>query len=239
MEILRVFFNIVLYRPVINSLVVLYEYLPGHDLGVAIIVLTCVIKILLFPLSLKSIRSQKALQEIQPKIKEIQKNFKNNKKEQARAIMELYEREEINPFSGCLPLLIQLPILIALFLVLKNISFDSGTIESWVFYSFVTPPSEINPMFLGVVDLTNSSKILALLAGTLQFFQSKMIAPKSFSKKTDDFSQIMQKQMLYLFPVMTVIILWKLPAAIGLYWITSSLFSIGQQYLAFKPRRNV
>jgi len=239
MEILKFFFNTALYKPILNSLVFLYEYLPGHDFGVAIIVLTCVIKVLLFPLSLKSIVSQKATQEIQPKIKEIQNKFKNDKEKQAKAIMELYKKEKINPFSGCLPLLIQLPILIALFLVLKNMSFNSDSINPALFYSFIPAPSHINPMFLGVVNLTTPSVVLAVIAGIVQFFQSKMITPKNISKKTDDFSQIMQKQMLYLFPIMTIIILWKLPAAIGLYWITSSLFSIGQQYLAFKPRQNV
>jgi len=239
MEILRAFFNIILYRPIINSLVLLYNYLPGHDFGVAIIALTCIIKIVLFPISLKSIKSQKALQEIQPQIKEIQKKFKEDKEKQAKAIMELYKKKEINPFSGCLPLLIQLPILIALFLVLKNISFDSGSIEPSLLYSFVTPPSEINPMFLGIIALTNPSKSLALLAGVFQFLQSKMVEPRSSSRKIEDFSQAMQKQMTYIFAFMTVVILWQLPAAIGLYWLTSTIFSIGQQYLIFHHQKNV
>ena len=212
MEILRAFFNIILYRPIINSLVLLYNYLPGHDFGVAIIFLTLFVKTIL---------------------------FKEDKEKQAKAIMELYKKKEINPFSGCLPLLIQLPILIALFLVLKNISFDSGSIEPSLLYSFVTPPSEINPMFLGIIALTNPSKSLALLAGVFQFLQSKMVEPRSSSRKIEDFSQAMQKQMTYIFAFMTVVILWQLPAAIGLYWLTSTIFSIGQQYLIFHHQKNV
>ena len=237
MEILITAFNTILYRPLFNALVLLYEYLPGNDFGIAIIVLTCIIRLLLYPSTLKSVKSQKALQEIQPKIKEIQNKFKNNKAEQAKATMELYRREKISPFSGCLPLLLQLPILIALFLVLRNLSGNSDSISMDLFYSFVPYSGSINSMFLGFLNLTKPSSVLAILAGITQFFQTKMVAPKT-SKAGGDFSQIMQKQMLYFFPILTILILWRLPSAIGLYWMTTALFSIGQQYLAFKPEND-
>lgn len=238
MEILTLAFNSVLYRPIFNALVLLYQYLPGHDFGVAIIVLTCAIRLLLYPSTLKSIRSQKALQEIQPKIKEIQEKFKDRKDEQAKAMMELYKREKINPLSGCLPLLIQLPILIALFWVLRNLTGNSDAVDSNLFYSFVSPPGKINTMFLGVLDLTIASPVLAVLAGIFQFFQTKMISSKNKAAKgKNDISQMMQKQMLYFFPIFTILILWRLPSAIGLYWLTTSLFSIAQQHFAFKPKK--
>ena len=104
MSFLTLAFNTILYRPLFNALLLLYEYLPGQDFGVAIIVLTCIIRLALYPSTLKSIKSQKALQEIQPKIKEIQTKFKHKKEEQGRAMMELYKKEKINPLSGCLPL---------------------------------------------------------------------------------------------------------------------------------------
>lgn len=234
-------FNIILYRPLFNALVFLYEYLPGHDFGVAVIVLTIIIRVILYPLMVKSIKSQKALSDLQPKIQEIQNKYKNEKEKQAKEMMVLYQKEKINPFGGCLPLLLQLPILIALFRV-----FQQGLQpESMVhLYSFMPDPGTINQTFLGIVDLAMPSLGLAFLAGITQFFQSKMIIPqqKKFSAgqtsktKTPDFSQIMQKQMLYFFPIFTVFILWRLPAAIGIYWIITALFSIGQQYLIFKPQ---
>lgn len=239
MSFLTIAFNTALYRPIFNALVLLYQYLPGHDFGIAIIVLTCTIRLLLYPSTLKSIRSQKALQELQPKIKEIQAKLKGNKEEQAKAMMRLYKEEKINPMSGCLPLLIQLPILIALFWVLRNLTGDVDTIDPNLFYSFVSRPGEINTTFLGVMNLTVAYPALAILAGAFQFIQSKMIVSKNKpSKSSGDFSQMMQKQMLYFFPIFTVLILWKLPSAIGLYWITTSLFTIGQQHLAFKSKQD-
>lgn len=235
-DILRIAFHSALYRPVFNALVLIYNFLPGHDLGIAIIVLTCIIRILLHPSTLKSLKSQKALQELQPKIKEIQDKFKKDKGEQGKAMMELYKKEKINPLSGCLPVLFQLPILIALFLVLKGLAGSSNSLDPSLFYSFVPFLKEVNPSFLGVVNLTTPCYVLAVAAGIFQFFQTKMITGnnKTSSKKSGDFSQVMQKQMLYLFPVFTIIILWRLPSAIALYWMTTSLFSIGQQYIAFK-----
>ena len=237
MEFLNLIFQTILYRPIFNALISLYQYLPGHDFGVAIIVLTCITRLLLYPSTLRSIKSQKAIQEIQPKIKEIQAKFK--KEEQAREMMALYKKEKINPLSGCLPLLIQLPILIALFLVIRNLSF--GEIDGNIIYSFLPNPGQINHMFLGIMNLTQASPYLAVLAGILQFFQSKMMTPKikSSSKNKNDISQMMQKQMLYFFPFFTVLILWGFPSAIGLYWITTIIFSIGQQHLVIKSDKNL
>jgi len=230
-------FNTILYQPLLNALILLYSYLPGHDFGIAILALTCIIRILLFPSTLKSIKAQRALQAIQPKIKEIQDKYKGSKDQQAKAMMELYKEEKISPLSGCLPMLLQLPILIALFLVFRDLAGNLGSIDKSLFYSFVPYSGEINIMFLGRLNLTEPSSILAFLAGISQFFQMKMINPqKSSSGKKSDFSQVMQKQMLYMFPLFTVLILWKLPSAIGIYWLTTSLFSVGQQYLASRSK---
>jgi len=229
-------FNVVLYRPLFNALVFLYEYLPGHDFGIAIIVLTIIIRFLLYPLMTQSIRSQKVLSGLQPKIQEIQSKYKDDKEKQGRAMMELYQREKINPLGGCLPLLIQLPILIALYQVFWK-GFQPEQLKN--LYSFVHFSGQINPLFLGIVNLDQPSVFLAVLAGVTQFIQTKMMTPKT--KKTEgkkdqmgQFSEIMQKQMLYILPLFTVFILWRLPAALAVYWILTALFSIGQQYLIFK-----
>jgi YidC/Oxa1 family membrane protein insertase len=228
-------FNLILYQPLFNALLLLYQYLPGHDFGVAVILLTVLIRLILYPLMVQSIRAQKVLSELQPKIQEIQQKFKDDKEKQTREMMALYQREKINPFGGCLPLLVQLPILFALYRVFwKGFQVE----ELSKLYSFVPRPEMINPTFLGIIDLAKPSLILAILAGILQFIQTKMVTPKTQTKKdkTSQFSEMMQKQMLYFFPIFTVFILWRLPAAIGVYWVVTTLFSIGQQYLIYKPR---
>jgi len=234
-------FKIILYQPLFNALILLYIYLPGHDFGVAVIVLTVIIRIILYPLMVQSIKSQKILSELQPKIQGIQQQFKDDKEKQTRAMMELYQKEKINPFGGCLPLLIQFPILIALYQVFWR-GLQPGAMRH--LYGFTPNPGAIDPTFFGFINLAEPSLWLAFLAGILQFFQSKMLTPHQSKLGTgqapknknqmNQFSNTMQKQMLYFFPIFTVFILWKLPSAIGLYWIITSLFSIGQQYLIFK-----
>jgi YidC/Oxa1 family membrane protein insertase len=222
-------FNLILYQPLFNVLILLYQYLPGHDLGIAVIILTVLIRLLLYPLMARAIKSQKVLADLQPKIQEVQERFKNDKEKQAKEIMGLYQKEGINPLGGCLPLLIQMPILLALFRVFMTFKDGLGNAQSAILYSFV-PFSGLpeEPMFLGLLNLAQPSLILAVLAGVCQFIQTKAISPK-----VKKFSGAMQKQMLYFFPVFIFFILLRLPAAIGLYWVVTALFSIGQQYLVF------
>lgn len=229
-------FNLILYKPLFNVLILFYQYLPGQDFGIAIILLTILIRILFYPLGAKAIKSQKVLQDLQPKIQDIQKKYKGDREKQTRAMMELYQKEKINPFSGCLPLLIQLPILIALYQVFRRGLVSEEMIN---LYYFVPNPGQIDPTFFGIMNLAQPSLVLAILAGVFQFIQTKMVAPKTSKIKKGEgqmaqFSGMMQKQMLYFFPIFTVLILWRLPAAIGLYWIITALFSIIQQRLIFK-----
>lgn len=237
MDFLISIFNVFLYQPLFNALVFLYQFLPGKDFGIAIISLTLVIRIALYPLMLKSIRSQKALSELQPRIQEVQQKYKNDKEQQAKEIMALYQKEKINPFGGCFPLLIQLPILIALYRVFwRGMSPEAMS----YLYSFVPNPGEINPTFLGLINLAEPNLALAFLAGICQFFQTKMMMsknkkPTGAKGQMSQFADVMQKQMLYFFPLFTVFILWKLPSAIGLYWLIIALFSILQQYLVLRP----
>jgi len=230
------FFYIILYQPLFNGLVFLYNYVPGHDFGIAIILLTVIIRIILYPVSVKAINSQRGLQKLQPKMQEIQNKYKNDKEKQAKEILDLYKKEKINPFSGLLLALIQVPILIALYQV-----FWSGLNpkELAVLYSFVLNPGQINPLFLHIINLAKPNMVFAILAGVTQYFQTKMLLPQNSTSavgknKSADMSQAMQKQMVYFMPVFTVMILFNLPSALGLYWTISGLFSIIQQYLIFK-----
>ena len=223
-------FNLIFYQPLLQALILLYKYLPGHDFGVAVIALTVLIKLALYPLGVKGIRSQKALQELQPRIKEIQNRLKDDKAKQTKEVMELYKKEKVNPFSGLLLLLVQLPILFALFRVFSKGFEGMG---------------EINTTFFGFMDLADKSTILVILAGLAQFWQAKTQAPASIPLRgtsagkpsAPDFSSMMQKQMLYFFPLFTVFILWKMPAAIALYWLVTTLFTIGQQYIILKKKK--
>lgn len=226
-------FTVFLYNPLFNALVLLYLYIPGRDFGIAVIVLTIIIRIILYPLMVKSLKSQKTLAELQPKLQEIQEKHKNDKEKQTKEMMALYKREKINPFGGCLPLLIQFPILIALYRVFYS---GLGMNTMHHLYGFVPNPGTINTGFLGLINLSQPSIALAVIAGIVQFFQSKTMTPptaKPQQKKDQmsQFSDIMQKEMLYFFPVLTVFILWRLPSAIGLYWVITGIFSIYQQYL--------
>ena len=231
-------FNFILYQPLFNALIGLYEYFPGRDFGIAVIILTLLIKVALYPLGSLSIRAQKNLSQLQPKIQELQKKYKNDKEKLVKETLELYKREKINPFSGFLPLLVQLPILIALFQVFWR---GFGPEQIIHLYGFLPNPGEINPFFLGLVNLSSPNIVLAFFAGVAQFWQTKMLSPKSEpnpAQKQGNFQQLMQRQMLYFLPIFTVLILWRLPSAIGLYWLVTSFFTIAQQYLILGSKSN-
>jgi len=233
MDLIITIFNEALYRPLFNGLVWFYNVIPGHDLGIAIIALTVLIRFILYPLSKKAIRSQKAMAKLQPEIKEIRKKYKD-KQEQAKAMMDLYKKYKINPLSGCLPILIQFPILIALYRVFFT-GLDPQKLNG--LYSFISQPDSLNPMFLGIVDLSQRSIVLAVLAGLFMFIQAKMIMPQKMAKQGDglkigslDFSSLMGQQMTYFMPLITIFIAWSLPAALPLYWIVITVFGIIQQH---------
>ncbi|MCL5010780.1 MAG: YidC/Oxa1 family membrane protein insertase [Patescibacteria group bacterium] len=233
------FFYYILYQPLLNGLVWLYNYLPGHDFGLAIIVLTLLVKVILHPLSIKGLKSQQELAELQPKIKELQKKHSGDLQQQNKAVMELYKKHKVNPFSGCLPLLIQLPILIALYQVfLEGIKPD---VLPTLLYPFVADPGQINNVFLGFLNLHSTGFIvgLAVLSGIAQFVQGKMAAKTSAAGNTSaagmaNFGKMMQTQTVYFFPLLTIFIVWKFGSAIGLYWLVSTLFSIGEQCIINK-----
>lgn len=226
-------FNILLYQPLFNALIFIYNIMPLRDFGLAVIVLTLTIKLLLYPLGTMSIKAQKAMQDLQPKIKEIQEKFKQDKARQAKETMELYKKAGVNPFSGCLPLLIQLPILIALYRVFWR-GFGPSELGNYL-YPFVAVPENISYSFLGLVDLSKSFWPLAVITGLFQYIQTRF-SYKANPKPQDkgDFSSIMQNQMLYFFPIFTVIILLKLPSALALYWLTTTIFTIFQQWVIFR-----
>lgn len=234
MNFISLLFNEILYRPLFNGLIFLYNIIPLHDFGLAIILLTIIIRLILYPLNQKAIISQKALGKLAPQIKEIQNKFSADKAKQSQAMMELYKKNNINPASGCLPLIIQLPILFALYQVFWN-GLKPDSLNS--LYSFVARPEVIDPMFLGLISLAQPYVLLAILAGLFTFWQSKMMVPVQASVapgQAADFSTAMNKQMVYFMPLVTVFIAWKLPAGLTLYWVVTTLVGIIQQYFVIK-----
>lgn len=229
-------FNTIFYQPLFNALIFLYNTIAFESFGIAVILLTLIIRLILYPLNKKAIESQKALNALQPKIKEIQTKFKSDRVKQSEELMKVYQENKINPASGCLPILIQLPILIALYQVFFR-GLDPASLDA--LYSFVSRPEAIDPWFFGLVDLSKSNAIMAVLAGALTYVQSRMMMPKQAANSgASDFSAIMQKQMLYMMPVITVFITWKLPSGLALYWIVTTLFSIFQQYISLRTKKN-
>jgi YidC/Oxa1 family membrane protein insertase len=222
--------NVVLYKPLVNVLAFFVSVIPGGDIGVAIIILTLLVKILLFPLSQRSIDNQVKMNLLTPELNKI-KAGKLSKEEQAKQTFELYKKHKTNPLSGCLATLIQIPIIFALYYVfIKGIKFDAN-----ILYPFVHIPAEVNMLFLGILDLGRKSLILAILAGISQFFQAyfmpKPIPPANGKPKSfqESFAKSMNMQMKYIFPIVVAFIAYSVSGAVALYWIVNNIFSIGQQ----------
>ncbi len=143
-------YNEIIYRPILNLLVWLYNVIPGHDIGIVIILVTLVIRFLLAPFMHKSLKGQRAMSALQPKLNDLREKHKEDKEGQAKAMMELYKEHNVNPFSSCLPLLIQLPILISLYRVFGKAL--KGNLDG--LYHFISNPGVLNPKFLGLFDLS-------------------------------------------------------------------------------------
>lgn len=232
-------FITILFQPLFNLFVGLYNLAPGHDVGVVILIITVLIRLVLYPLTNSSIKSQRSLQELQPKLEEIKKQYAGDQQKQAQATMELYKTSKVNPFASCLPLLIQLPILIALYWVFSS-SLNATTIAQTLqdnLYPFVSNPGLINPVTMRIFNLSVASPVLAVLAGLAQYLQARTMNKKNPASTTTgdgkgpDMAAMMNKQMLYFMPALTVLIGFSLPAGLTLYWFWSTLLMAGQQYL--------
>lgn len=226
-------YNTILYQPLFNLLIFFYNLVPAQDLGLAIILLTVLIKGLLWPFFAQSIRAQKVMQNLQPKLDELKDKYKNNQEKLGPAIMELYKIEKVNPLSSCFPMLIQLPFLIAVYHVFRK-GIDNGSLD--LVYSFLSNPGHLNTVAFGFLDLSQPSHILAILAGAAQFWQSKQMLARNKNSKasTNEKANMLNKQMMYIFPVVTVFIGWSLPGGLTFYWLLFTLLGVLQQYFVFK-----
>jgi YidC/Oxa1 family membrane protein insertase len=233
--------NTVLYQPIYNILVFIINNITFGDVGFAIILVTIIVKLVLSPLTKKSIKSQILMKRMEPELKQIKKDFPN-KEEQAKKTFELYKKYGTNPFSGCLVVIIQLPVILALYYVFyKGLSIDTNLI-----YSFINTPPSLHTNFLGLVEMSSHSLFLGILAGVTQFVQGYLSTPvkqKAEIVKTganepkpfqEQLADSMQMNVRYILPIFIAFIAWKISAAVALYWIVSNMFTIVQEWIIRK-----
>jgi len=232
-------FTTLFYQPILNLLVWLHNFIPGNDFGWSIVALTVLIKIILWPLSDKSLKSQKALQDIQPKVDALKVQYKDNKEALGKAMMDLYKNEKVSPFSSCLPLLVQAPFMFAIYQVLRD-GLQNGSLDK--LYSFVGKPEIVNMVFLGVIDLAKANIVLAIITGAAQFWQTKMLMhkkqPNIPGAQDEGMASMMNKQMLYVMPILTVVIGATLPGGLMLYWLMNTIVTLIQQIIVLKRHAN-
>ncbi len=228
-----------LYTPLLNILVLLYTYIPGQDLGIAIIVLTILIRLVLYPSYRNSLKAQRDLQKVQPYIEKIKEQYKDDSQRQSQEVMKVYKEHNVNLFASCLPLIIQLPILFALYRVfIAGLSTESlAHLYSW----FPNPPTELHTQFLAflnipslTIDLTSRSIYLAVIAGVAQLIQSWLTNKYTTKSQKKSGGLMMNRMMLYIFPVITLAIALSLPSALALYWVTITVVMALQQIIIYK-----
>lgn len=203
-----------IYQPILSALVAIYHTASFNDLGVAIILLTVLVRLVLLPLFYGSAKNQSLLQRLQPHVKKIQLDHKDDKEAQAKALMELYRTHHVNPFSGFFFIIIQLPIFLALFQVFTK-ELGSGLFD--------------NHAFFGLIDLEAKGLLLPLFAAALQYIQGKLSLPPSQVAAGAPGGAALGKVMVFVGPFITLMVLVNLPSALGVYWAVSTLFSIAQQ----------
>lgn len=220
----------------INALVFLHGLVGSY--GLAIIVFTLLVRLLTLPLTLKQIQSSRAMQELQPKIKEIQRKYKDDKERQTQEMMQLYREAGVNPASGCLPILIQMPIWIALYRALFIMA-DRGILrEGWLWIPSLAEPRNLE-------WLTNRANwgpetiaylILPILTVVTQLIVQRMIAPTMSSSSADDPSAAIMSQMNTIMPLMFGFFALQVPSGLVLYWVTSNIFQLVQQYFLMREK---
>lgn len=223
---MKAFLKAILYTPLFNLLVFFSWLVPGHSVGWAIILLTILVRIILWVPNNKALRSQLYMRSHQDELKKLSEKY-DNPQERAQAQMAYYKEHGINPMAGCLPMLIQLPILYVLYMVFMAGLHD---IRPDLLYSFTPHLDTVNASFFGINLAGKDKFFLPVIAALLQFAQTRYnqkLMPISAGK--GDPATMMTKQMMYLFPAMTYFIGSTLPAGLSLYWATTTLFQIGQQ----------
>lgn len=227
------FFNAVFYNPIYNALVSLVALVPGGDVGIAVIIVTIIIRLILLPFSLSAARTQRAMKNLEPKLKEIKERNKGNKEKEALETLALYKKAQVNPFASILTVFIQIPILLALYWVFRYEAFPA--INTARLYAFTPIPNTISLEFLNIISVAGKSITLAIFAGLTQFLQAHLalsgtMKPSEEKSAQNDFQKIMGMQLKYLFPFLIGTISYTTSGAIALYFITTNLAGSLQEW---------
>ena len=228
------FFNAFFYNPIYNALVALVALVPGGDVGIAVILVTIVIRLILLPFSLSAARTQRAMKTLEPKIKELKEKHKGNKEKEALETLSLYREARVNPFASILTVLIQIPVLLALYWVFYYEPFS--TINTVRLYALTPVPDLISLEFIGIISVAGKSVVLAILAGLSQFLQAHMALSGTMKPSANDssmqgnFQRVMGMQLKYVFPFIIAAISYTTSGAIALYFITTNLAGSLQEW---------
>lgn len=229
-------FHTYLYKPLLNALISIYNFLPAHDLGLAIIVLTLLVRVVLFPIFYKSAKDQAIMQKIAPRLKEIQKSLKHDKEQQVKETLALYKEHKVNPMTQMGFMIIQILILVGLYRVILNVM---NAIPAEDLYAFVAAPQTLNLTFLSFFNLGDKNSIVfALLVGASQYFLSKLSTPPVAGKAELSAAEKMSRQMVLIAPLLIGGIAYFFPIAVGIYLLTTTVFSVIQQIIINKSLKN-
>ncbi len=238
-------FTAIIYNPLYNGLVYLVGIIPTHDVGIAVILLTVVVRVIVYPLSRRAVQAQLDMKEVAPEVTEIRNKYKNDKQGESKAIFALYKERNIHPFASFLLVLVQFPVLIGLYWVFSRGGLPVISVAR--LYSFVHAPAAINMEFLGIQNMAGHSIVLAVLAAATQFIYTRLsMGPRGVKTATeasfsDDMAKSMDVQARFVLPAVIGGIAYTVVAAAPLYWVTSNSFMILQEYLAgrrFKPEKS-
>jgi len=226
-------FHTLFYEPVYNLIVVVLNFVPLHDIGAAIVIVTLIVKVFLLPLNLSALRTQYTMKKVEPEMKKIKELQKTDPQKASKQMIELYKKEAINPFSSLFVMILQIPVFFALYFVFSKGLFDDP--ES--IYSFVTFPDTLHNIAFGIFDVTEKNIIIAVLAGLSSYFlairqTASMITPSDIGKVKeetfqDQFMKSMRIQLIYVLPIIVTVSSAILPSALALYWFVSNVASYG------------
>lgn len=230
------FFNAAFYNPIYNALVALVALIPGGDVGVAVIIITIVIRLILLPFSLSAARTQRAMKVLEPKIKDLKERHKGNKEKEALETLALYREAQVNPFASILTVFIQIPVLLALYWVFYYEPFSTiSSINTARLYAFTPIPHSVSLLFLGIISVAGKSMVLAVIAGVTQYIQAHMalagtMKPSDTKSMQNDFQKVMGMQLKYVFPFIIGAISYSTSSAIALYFITTNIAGSLQEW---------
>ncbi len=237
-------FRTFISKPLFNGLIFIASFSPGHNLGIAVILLTLVVKLILLLPSQHALKSQKKMQMLQPRLDELKKKYGSDSKRMQEETMKLWKEMKINPLESCLPMLLQFPILIGLFYVIR----DGAQIEvarHMLYEPYQHLSWTLGHTLLGIDLLKPNLYILPPLLVVLQFWQVKMMMARTKKKEAvvevgakkswmPELNQ--QSMMLYILPLMIGFFALSFPAAVSLYWGVSTLFAIAQQWFVMREK---